>query len=91
VKDFIVYTSLRILLFIVCYAVLAGLWVAVRGSDTEAFIWPFVGAVVASSLLSLRFLRGPRERLARSVEARASRATARFDQIKSREDADQDA
>ena len=89
-KDFIVYTALRILLFIGCYAVLAALWWLVFG-QTGLLVWPFVAAVIASSLLSLRYLRGPRERFARRVEERAARATARFDEIKAREDADQGA
>ncbi|MGN6782597.1 MAG: DUF4229 domain-containing protein [Marmoricola sp.] len=90
-KDFVVYTALRILLFVACYAVLAGLWVLLGGGDTGAFVWPFIGAALVSSLLSLRLLDGPRERLAASVQARASRASARFEEMKAREDADQDA
>jgi len=43
---------------------------------------------VLSSLLSLRLLAGPRERVAESVEARAGRAKAKFEEIRSREDAD---
>jgi hypothetical protein len=51
-------------------------------------LWPFVAAIVASSLLALRFLRGPRERFARRVEERAARATARFEELRAREDDD---
>jgi hypothetical protein len=88
VKDFIVYTALRILLFVACYAVLAGLWILLGGGDTGAFVWPFVGAAVISSVLSLKLLNGPRERFAASVQARAARATSRFEEIRSREDAE---
>lgn len=87
-KDFIVYTALRILLFVACYAVLAGLWILLGGGDTSAFVWPFIGAAVISSVLSLKLLNGPRERFAASVQARAGRATSRFEEIRSREDAE---
>ncbi|MGN6251855.1 MAG: DUF4229 domain-containing protein [Marmoricola sp.] len=90
-KAFVVYTVLRILLFVACYAVLAGIWVLVGGNSSSAFVWPFVGAAVISSLLSLRLLNGPRERFAASVQARAERATARFEEMRSSEDADQGA
>lgn len=85
-KDFVVYTALRILLFVGCYALLAGLWVLLGGGDTGAFVWPFIGAAIVSSLLSLRLLNGPRERFAASVQARAARASSRFEEIKARED-----
>ena len=90
-KDFLVYTVLRLLLFVACYAAFAGLWAAVAGRDSNAFVWPFVAAVIVSSVLSLKFLQGPRERFARRVEARADKATARFEAMRSREDADQNA
>jgi hypothetical protein len=85
VKEFLVYTGLRALLFAACFAVLALVWWAIW--DTQGLlIWPFVLAVVISSLLSLRLLQGPRERFAQRVEARASRAAARFEEMRARED-----
>jgi hypothetical protein len=88
VKEFAIYTGLRLALFVVTYAVLAGLWAALVDGGGQAFIWPFVGAVIISSLLSLRLLKGPRERFAEKVEARASRAAAKFEEIRTREDTD---
>ncbi|WP_310961407.1 DUF4229 domain-containing protein [Nocardioides terrisoli] len=90
-KDFLVYTALRILMFVVCYAVFAGLWTLIWGDSGAAYIWPFVAAAVVSSLLALKYLQGPRERFARRVEERAARATAKFEEMRSREDADQGA
>lgn len=89
-KDFLVYTSLRILLFVVCYAVFAGIWSLIWGSSGAAYIWPFVAAAIVSSLLSLKYLKGPRDRFANRVEQRAARATAKFEELRSREDADQE-
>lgn len=88
VKYFVTYTALRLALFIACWALLAGIGAAVFGSTTQVGIWSFVLGAVLSSILSLRFLAGPRERFAQSVEARAARAAARMAEMKSREDVD---
>jgi hypothetical protein len=87
VKEFVIYTAARLGLFVLTYAVLAGLWLLVMGQQ-NALIWPFVIAIVISSLLSLKFLAPQREAFARRVDERAHRATARFEEIRSREDAD---
>ncbi len=84
-KEFLVYTALRLLLFVSTYAVFAGIWALVLGR--EGVLWlPFIAAVIVSSLLSLRLLAPQRERFAAVVQRRAERATQRFDEIKSRED-----
>ena len=88
VKHFLVYTGLRIGLFVACWAVLVGLGSLAFGGSTKVGIWTFVLAAVLSSLLSLKFLAGPRERFAQSVQARAERAAAAFEEMKTREDAD---
>ena len=87
-KYFLIYTGLRIALFLATWAVVLGIAVVIFGTGTQVGLWSFVSSVVASSILSLKVLAGPRERFARSVEERASRAAARFEEIKSREDAD---
>ena len=84
-KEFATYTVLRLLLFVATYAVLAGVWVAVFGRDGLLLI-PFLGAVIVSSLLSLKLLAPQRERFAAVVEARAARATKKFEERKARED-----
>lgn len=88
VKPFLVYTALRLGLFLACWAILAGIGTLVFDSTTKVGIWAFVLAAVVSSLLSLRLLAGPREKFAQSVQARAERATAAFEGMKAREDAD---
>ena len=84
-KEFATYTVLRLLLFVATYAVLAGIWVAIYGKGGLLLV-PFLGAIIISSLLSLRLLAPQRERFAAVVEARATRATQRFEERKSRED-----
>jgi hypothetical protein len=80
-----------VLLFLVCYAVFAGIWALAWGSSQGLLIWPFVAAIIASSLLALRYLRGPREKFAKRVEERAARAAARFEELRAREDDDEPA
>jgi hypothetical protein len=89
VKAFAIYTALRLGLFVVCYAVLGGLYVLVFG-NTGALVWPFLVAIIVSSLLSWKFLAPQRERFAASVQARAEKATARFEEMRAKEDQDQE-
>jgi hypothetical protein len=91
VKAFLVYTMLRLALFVATYAVIITVVVAVSGDRSPAAETAFlslIAAAVISSVLSLKVLAGPRERLARSVEERAGRARERFEEIRSREDVD---
>ncbi|MBO9522444.1 MAG: DUF4229 domain-containing protein [Nocardioidaceae bacterium] len=89
-KPFLVYTGLRIGLFVLVWVVLTGI-AALFGAGEEAVIWLLVVAAVLSSVLSLRLLAGPREEFAKSVQARAERASARFEEMKAKEDASEDA
>ena len=84
-KEFAIYTVMRLLLFVATYAVLAGIWVAIFGKGGLLLV-PFLGAVIISSIASLKLLAPQRERFAAVVEARAQRATQKFEEIKSRED-----
>jgi hypothetical protein len=88
VKHFVIYTVLRLALFLATFAVLSTLTVLIFGGSTATWFVTLLLAAVVSSVLSLRVLAGPRERFAASVEARAQRASAKLDQIRSREDAD---
>ena len=84
-KPFLIYTLLRLSMFVVCYAVLAGLWVFAFGRSGLLLV-PFLAAIIISSLLSLRLLAPQRERFAAVIDARARRASAKFEEMKSRED-----
>jgi hypothetical protein len=85
VKPFLIYTALRLLLFVACYALLAGAWV-LAFDEQGLLLVPFFAAIIISSLLSLKVLAPQRERFAAVVQARAERATQKFEEIKSRED-----
>jgi hypothetical protein len=85
VKPFLVYTGLRIGLFVLVWVVLTGI-AALFGAGGDAVIWLLIAAAVISSVLSLRLLAGPREAFAQSVQARAERATQRFEEMKAKED-----
>ena len=85
-KEFWTYTLLRIVLFLATAAVAWGIYALV--ADTINLLVVVLVAAVISSVLSWKLLAGPRNRFAASVEARASRASARFEQMKAREDTD---
>lgn len=87
-KAFAIYTALRIGLFLVVYAVLAGAYLLISDSSTIPLIWPFLAAVVISALLSIKLLARPRARFAEQVDARARRAASKFEEIRGREDDD---
>ena len=83
-KEFWTYTLLRIALFIGTTAVVWGVYALI--ADTINLLVVVLVAAVISSVLSWKLLAGPRNRFAASVEARASRASARFEEMKARED-----
>lgn len=86
VKEFAVYTALRILLFLASLGVVSGLWLLVAGEAN--LLGVFVIAFVLSGIGSYSLLNGPREALARRVDARARAAGQRFEERKAREDVD---
>lgn len=81
-----VYTALRIALFLGSLALVFAVWWLVDGS--VPVLWAVVVAFVISGLGSLYLLNGPREAFARTVEARASRAATRFEEMRTKEDVD---
>ena len=86
VKEFVVYTVLRLVLFAASFAIVAGSWLAV--SDNVPLLWVFVIAFVISGVASYFLLNRQRESFARRVDERARRAAAAFEAHKAREDAD---
>src|SRR3954451_5964187 len=87
VKAFAIYTGLRLAMVVACYALFGGLYLLAFGSS-GALVWPFLAAIVVSSLLSLKFLAPQRQRFADVVQTRAERASSRFEEIRSKEDQD---
>jgi len=86
VKEFAVYTALRLLLFAASFAIVAGIWLAV--SDNVPLMWVFVIAFVMSGVASYFVLNRPRESLAQRVDERARRASEAFEARRAREDVD---
>jgi hypothetical protein len=86
VKEFLVYTGLRLGLFVSAFIVVAGVWSLL--SDEIPLLWPLLIAMLASAVASAYFLKGPRDRLAAKVSQRAERASEKFEEMRSKEDED---
>ena len=81
-----VYTGLRLVLFVLSFLVVAGLWGLF--ADEVDILWSLVIALVASGIASYYLLNKQRDAFARRVEERAARASAAFEQLKAKEDDD---
>jgi hypothetical protein len=86
VKEFWIYTGLRLLLFAASVAVVGGIWLAV--ADSANVMWVLVISLVISGLVSYFALGRQRTALAHHVDDRARRATERFEEMKATEDVD---
>lgn len=86
-KDFLLYTGARFGVFVVTYAVIFGVYVAVAGTPVPV-LGPLLLAAVISMAISVYLLRGLRERAAAGVQGRAQRITHRYEQMKAKEDVD---
>ncbi|WP_459971750.1 DUF4229 domain-containing protein [Nocardioides pyridinolyticus] len=85
-KEFWIYTALRLLLFLASFGIVVGLWFLV--ADEVPVLYALVIALVISGVGSYFLLGIPRERLARRVQLRAERMTSRMEEMKSKEDRD---
>jgi hypothetical protein len=86
VKEFVVYTALRLLMFAATFGIVIGVWLLV-GGKANIFV-AVVIAFIASGLGSYFLLNGQREAFAQRVETRAARAAKAFDELKAKEDVD---
>lgn len=86
VKEFWIYTALRLLLFAASVAVVFGIWLAVAGS--APIMWVLIIGLVVSGLGSYFLLGRQRAALARHVDVRARRATEKFEEMRAKEDVD---
>ena len=85
-KEFVVYTGLRVLLFLASLGIIAGIWQLVAGE--VAILWALVLAFAVSGIGSYYLLNRQREAFARRVDERAQRASSKFEELRSREDVD---
>ena len=88
-KEFLVYTGMRILLFIGMVGLVLGVWSLLDGDGRIDLLWPVVIAFALSGVASYFLLNRQRDAFARKVEERASRASAAFEERRSREDREQ--
>lgn len=82
------YTALRVGMFAGSLAIVAGIWAVVSADNSVPMVWAVVIAFVISGVLSVKLLNPQREALARNVQSRAERASAKFEQMKAKEDTD---
>ena len=85
-KEFAIYTVSRLGLFVASYAVVIGIYLLVTGGDSVPLFWPFLLAIVISSVGSVYLLKGQRARFAAVVERRAAAASRRFEASRAKED-----
>jgi Protein of unknown function (DUF4229) len=86
VKPFWIYTGLRVLFFLAAGVVVFGIWIAVAGS--APVMWVLLIALAISGVASYFLLGRQRAALAQHVDARARRATEKFDEMRAKEDVD---
>lgn len=91
-KEFWVYTLLRLGLFTVSFVVVYGVWWLVAGeldfARDSAALWAVIIAFVLSGIGSYFLLGRQRAALAQKVEGRAARVSQKFDEHRSKEDVD---
>ena len=82
------YTLLRAVLFLAAWILILGVWKLIDGGAVTSanLFWAAIGAFIVSGVASYFVLSRPREALARRVEARASKAVSKFDEMRTRED-----
>ena len=85
-KEFWVYTGLRVVLFLATFALVIGVWLLV--ADEVPLVWAGFVALVVSGVASYFVLDRSREAFARRVQARAERASAAFEARRAKEDVD---
>ena len=86
VKEFWIYTLLRIVLFLASLGIVIGVWFLIAGS--VLVLWAVVIAFLMSGMGSYFLLNHQREALARRVQTRAEAMTAKVDEMRSKEDTD---
>jgi Protein of unknown function (DUF4229) len=86
VKEFWIYTGLRVLLFVASLAVVVGVWLLIDGR--ASIFWSVIIAFLLSGIGSYFLLNRPRAAFAARVETRAGRMTAKIEEMRAKEDAD---
>lgn len=85
-KEFWVYTALRLGLFVGSFAIVFGIWFLV--ADSVPVVWVIVIAFVMSGIASYFLLQRQREAFAVKVEGRAGKVAEKLEEQRSKEDTD---
>ena len=85
-KEFAVYTGLRLLLFLASLITVMLIWSLVSGSREVPALWAVVLSFAISGVLSYFLLNRQREAFARRVAERAAAASARLEESRAKED-----
>ncbi len=85
-KEFWIYTALRIGLFLGAVFLVGGLWLAIAGSVNALMV--IVIAFLVSGVASYVLLERQRSAFAVKVEGRAGRMSQRFEEMRAKEDDD---
>ncbi|GAA1940444.1 DUF4229 domain-containing protein [Nocardioides hwasunensis] len=86
-REFVVYTVMRILLFAASFGIVVGVMALLFDGRYHLF-WAIVLAFLISGVASFFVLDRQREEFARRVESRAAKASKAFEERKAREDED---
>jgi len=84
VKEFWVYTGLRLLLFAASVVVVGGAWLAF--DESANVMWVLLVSLALSGLASYFLLGRQRAALAQHVDDRARRVTAKIEEMNAKED-----
>lgn len=85
-KEFWIYTLLRVALFLGSFGIIFGVWYAITGD--VPVLWAVVIAFLISGVASYVVLQRPRDAFAMKVENRASKVTEKFEAARAKEDDD---
>ena len=85
-KEFWVYTLMRLGLFLGSFAIVFGIWFLITGD--VPVLWVVVIAFVISGVGSYFLLERQREEFAVKVEGRAAKVSEKFEEQRAKEDAD---
>ena len=83
-KEFWIYTLLRLGLFLGSGAIVFGIWFVV--TEDVPVVWVVVIAFVISGVASYFLLERQREAFAAKVQGRAAKVSQRFEEQRSKED-----
>jgi hypothetical protein len=86
VREFWIYTALRLGLFLGAFAIVFGVWFL--AADEVPVVWAMVIAFLISGVASLLLLNDQRVAFAQKVEKRAGKVSERYEAARAKEDQD---